>query len=251
MGRSEGYRSATRHKFSRAFRTKGHVKLSQYLVNYKLGDFVDVRANGAVHKGMPHKFYHGRTGRVWNVNPRGIGVEINKQVRQRIIKKRINVRVEHIQPSRCQESFKKRVKENEAKKKQAREQAKQTGKRVVLNLKRTPVLPRGAELIKKKFFSSFSTLFIMGNSQVYQPRLYEDKIEEFEARGGVRPKYHTSGPQPYYPSPMRNNRKGLAHEEPNYATHSRHAHAPQMMYAAPQYGAPAFAPPAYGYPYGY
>jgi len=91
----------------------------------------------------------------------------------------------------------------------------------------------------------------MGNSQVYQPRLYEDKIEEFEARGGVRPKYHTSGPQPYYPSPMRNNRKGLAHEEPNYATHSRHAHAPQMMYAAPQYGAPAFAPPAYGYPYGY
>ncbi|CAL9091114.1 unnamed protein product [Musa textilis] len=30
---------------------------------------------------MPHKFYHGRTGKVWNVTKRAIGVEINKQVR--------------------------------------------------------------------------------------------------------------------------------------------------------------------------
>jgi large subunit ribosomal protein L21e len=29
---------------------------------------------------MPHKFYHGRTGRVWNVTKRAIGVVINKQV---------------------------------------------------------------------------------------------------------------------------------------------------------------------------
>lgn len=29
---------------------------------------------------MPHKFYHGRTGRVWNVTKRAIGVEVNKQV---------------------------------------------------------------------------------------------------------------------------------------------------------------------------
>ena len=36
--------------------------------------------NGAVHKGMPHEFYHGRTGRVWNVTKRAISVEINKQV---------------------------------------------------------------------------------------------------------------------------------------------------------------------------
>jgi large subunit ribosomal protein L21e len=30
---------------------------------------------------MPHKFYHGRTGRVWNVTKRAIGVVINKQAR--------------------------------------------------------------------------------------------------------------------------------------------------------------------------
>jgi large subunit ribosomal protein L21e len=29
---------------------------------------------------MPHKFYHGRTGIVWNVSKRAVGVVINKQV---------------------------------------------------------------------------------------------------------------------------------------------------------------------------
>ena len=29
---------------------------------------------------MPHKYYHGRTGRVWNITPHAVGVVINKQV---------------------------------------------------------------------------------------------------------------------------------------------------------------------------
>lgn len=29
---------------------------------------------------MPHKWYQGKTGRVWNVTKRAIGVEINKRV---------------------------------------------------------------------------------------------------------------------------------------------------------------------------
>ncbi|KAL7203484.1 hypothetical protein ACSBR2_016716 [Camellia fascicularis] len=29
---------------------------------------------------MPRKFYHGRTGQVWNVTKRAIGVEMNKWV---------------------------------------------------------------------------------------------------------------------------------------------------------------------------
>ena len=31
-------------------------------------------------QGMPHKVYHGRTGVVWNVTKRSVGVEVNKQV---------------------------------------------------------------------------------------------------------------------------------------------------------------------------
>ena len=29
---------------------------------------------------MPHKYYHGKTGVVWNVTKRAVGVEIYKQV---------------------------------------------------------------------------------------------------------------------------------------------------------------------------
>lgn len=80
MPAGHGLRSRTRDSFSRAFRKKGPTHLSTYLRTYKVGDYVDVKVNGSIHKGMPHKFYHGRTGRVWNVTKRAVGVEVNKQV---------------------------------------------------------------------------------------------------------------------------------------------------------------------------
>ena len=67
--------------FSRKFRTKGVTKLSTYMHCYKRGDIVDIKGDGAHQKGMPHKFYHGKTGRVFNVTPHAVGVEINKQLR--------------------------------------------------------------------------------------------------------------------------------------------------------------------------
>lgn len=69
---------------------------------------------------MPHKFYHGKTGRVWNVTKRAVGVELLKQVNGRYIKKRIHVRVEHVKPSRCREEFLRRCKENDELKHKAR-----------------------------------------------------------------------------------------------------------------------------------
>ncbi|XP_062096585.1 large ribosomal subunit protein eL21x/eL21w-like isoform X2 [Humulus lupulus] len=103
-----GLRSRTRDLFSCPFRKKGYIPLSTYLKTYKTGEYVDIKVNGTIHKGMPHKFYHGRTGRVWNITKRAIGMEVNKQVGNRIIKKRIHVRVEHVQPSRCTEEFRNR-----------------------------------------------------------------------------------------------------------------------------------------------
>merc|ERR1712156_100830 len=113
MVNSYGYRSGTRDLFAKKFKTKGMEHLSTYLVTFKVGDYVDVVANGAIHKGMPHKFYHGKTGRVFNVTKRAIGVEMNKQVGNRIIKKRIHVRIEHVRKSRCREDFLRRVKAND------------------------------------------------------------------------------------------------------------------------------------------
>ena len=85
---------------------------------------------------MPYKVYHGKTGVVYNVTQNAVGVIVYKQVGNRYIEKRINVRVEHVQSSRSREEFLRRVKENAAKRKQAKEQGTH------INLKRQPIMPR-------------------------------------------------------------------------------------------------------------
>jgi large subunit ribosomal protein L21e len=124
--------------FSQKFRHHGPIALSQYLRSIKVGDYVDIYANPSIHKGMPHKTYHGRTGIVFNVTQRAIGIRVNKEVNGRIIEKRIHVRVEHIRKSKCQAEILRRIKANE----EAKAKARETGEKV--NLKRTPKLPKPA-----------------------------------------------------------------------------------------------------------
>lgn len=123
MPHSHGYRARTRHMFAKDFGTKGHVKLSTFMINYKAGDLVDIKANGSVHKGMPHKYYHGKTGVVFNVTKSSVGVIVHKKVGNRYMEKRINVRVDHVKPSKCQQDYLDRVKEYN----RLREEAKKTG----------------------------------------------------------------------------------------------------------------------------
>lgn len=52
-------RARTRDMFKRGFKTKGMIPLSTYLITYRVGDIVDIKANAAQQKGMPHKYYHG------------------------------------------------------------------------------------------------------------------------------------------------------------------------------------------------
>jgi len=61
--------------------------MSTYLINYQVGDIVDIKANAAMQRGMPHKYYHGRTGIVYNVTPRAVGVIIHKIVGNRYLEK--------------------------------------------------------------------------------------------------------------------------------------------------------------------
>jgi large subunit ribosomal protein L21e len=103
---------------------------------------VDIKGNGAVQKGLPHKFYHGKTGVVWNVTPRAIGIQVNKLHRNRIIRKKIHVRIEHVKKSTCRDDFLNRVRKNE----QIKKDARATGKRV--EIKRLPVQPRGRQFVK-------------------------------------------------------------------------------------------------------
>ena len=52
---------------------------------------------------MPHKCYHGKTGRVYNVTQHAVGIIVNKQVKGKILAKRINVRIEHIKHSKSRD----------------------------------------------------------------------------------------------------------------------------------------------------
>ena len=106
--------------------------MSTYLAIYRIGDIVDIKANAAQQKGMPHKYYHGyvsftslnvpsvsnwlkrRTGIVYNVTKTAVGVIVYKIVGNRYIEKRVNVRVEHIKHSKCRQEFLARVKRNRA-----------------------------------------------------------------------------------------------------------------------------------------
>ena len=91
---------------------------------------------------MHHKFYHGCNGQVWNVTKRAIGIEVDKQVRYRIIRKRIHVRVEHVQPSRCMEEFRlTKIRNNELK-----AEAKKRGEKI--STKRQPEGPKPGFMVE-------------------------------------------------------------------------------------------------------
>eukprot|EP00339_Tiarina_fusa_P025042 CAMPEP_0117039102 /NCGR_PEP_ID=MMETSP0472-20121206/27474_1 /TAXON_ID=693140 ORGANISM="Tiarina fusus, Strain LIS" /NCGR_SAMPLE_ID=MMETSP0472 /ASSEMBLY_ACC=CAM_ASM_000603 /LENGTH=166 /DNA_ID=CAMNT_0004749519 /DNA_START=6 /DNA_END=506 /DNA_ORIENTATION=- len=145
MPHSFGYRARTRDLFSRKFRQRGTLPTSAFMKELKVGDYVDIVANSAVHGGMPHKTYHGRTGVVFNVSRRAVGVEVNKQVRQRILKKRIHVKAEHVRQSKCRQMFLERVKRIESAKRQAKEEGRKLPKEAI---KRIPRQPKEGYVVK-------------------------------------------------------------------------------------------------------
>lgn len=142
MPHTNGLRGRTRHLFAKAFRHKGMRGLSHKMKVYKMGDYVDIIADGSIQKGMPHKFYHGKTGRIFNITKQGCGVVCNKKVGNRIIPKRINIKFDHIRPSANREAFKERVRENERIKAEARKNG------TFVQVKREPGLPRVSHVIK-------------------------------------------------------------------------------------------------------
>eukprot|EP00461_Guttulinopsis_vulgaris_P001644 UN01644 len=148
MAHSRGYRSRTRHLFAKGFRNKGPGALTKFQVKYKVGDIVDIKANGAYHKGMPHKYYHGKTGTVFNVTRRAVGVIVNKTVREKVLAKRIHFRVEHVVKSNVRAKLLERIQQNEKLKKEYRE-ALAAGKDVKKpQLKRQPAGPLKAVFVR-------------------------------------------------------------------------------------------------------
>ncbi len=81
--RSKGYRSKTRALFRKRPRERGKIGLSRLLRTFNPGDKVTIRIDPSVHKGMPHRRYHGRIGIVKERRGRSYVIEVaeGKQTR--------------------------------------------------------------------------------------------------------------------------------------------------------------------------
>ncbi|RKP03741.1 hypothetical protein CXG81DRAFT_23576 [Caulochytrium protostelioides] len=154
MPHSFGVRARTRQMFSRDFRKKGVIPLTTYMTTYKVGDIVDIKANAAIHKGMPHKYYHGKTGVVYNVSKVALGIICYKVVGNRYMEKRVNIRVEHVKPSKCRLEFLQRVKDNE----KAKADARKAGLPLP-NLKRLAAQPRAAHVLSAEGAGAPQTIY--------------------------------------------------------------------------------------------
>ncbi|XP_036611695.1 60S ribosomal protein L21-like [Trichosurus vulpecula] len=141
MTNTKGKRRGTRYLFPRPFRKHGVVPLAMYTRIYRKGDIVDIKGMGTVQQAMPHKCYHCKTGRVY-VTQRSVGIIVNKQVKGKILAKRIHVHIEHIKHSKSRDSFLKRVKEKDKKKKESKE------KGTWVQLKCQPAPPREAHFVR-------------------------------------------------------------------------------------------------------
>mmetsp|Transcript_7669 Transcript_7669/g.47354 ORF Transcript_7669/g.47354 Transcript_7669/m.47354 type:complete len:139 (+) Transcript_7669:273-689(+) len=67
-----------------------HDGRTRRLANVRLTAIQLVPSN--VTQGMPFKYYHGKTGVVWNVTKRAVGVEVNKLVRGMLLRDSIDSR---------------------------------------------------------------------------------------------------------------------------------------------------------------
>ncbi len=94
MRKSKGYRSKTRRLLTKSPRRKGMDPLGPLLHEYVEGEQVNIQINPSVHKGMPHRRFHGKIGKILEKRGRAYIVEVRdgEQV------KRIIALPNHIKP---------------------------------------------------------------------------------------------------------------------------------------------------------
>lgn len=91
---AKGYRYRTRSLLKRKVREKGKTGLSKVLRDYVAGDRVVVKINPSVHRGMPHRRFHGKVGVIGERRGRAYLVSVS----QGDAVKELIVRPEHLEP---------------------------------------------------------------------------------------------------------------------------------------------------------
>lgn len=96
MRKSKGYRSKTRRLLRKSPRERGKMQLSKLLHEYQPGNSVVVKIDPSVQKGMPHRRYHGKVGKIVGLRGKSYIVSVT----QGDSVKEIIVRPEHLEPYR-------------------------------------------------------------------------------------------------------------------------------------------------------
>ena len=94
MARSKGFRSKTRSILKKKPREHGKLGLTRLIHDYKPGDKAVIMIDSSVHKGAPHRRYHGKIGVI--KKRRGRAYIINLYQGKAL--KEIIVRPEHLKP---------------------------------------------------------------------------------------------------------------------------------------------------------
>jgi len=94
LRKSKGYRAKTRRLLKKKPRERGKTGLSRILHEYKPGEKVVVKIDSSIHKGMPHRRYHGKIGVIVDKRGRAYIVDVT----QWKAVKEIIVRPEHLKP---------------------------------------------------------------------------------------------------------------------------------------------------------
>ena len=94
----KGFRHRTRKVLRKHIREKGAVPpLSLLMIEYKSGHKVHIKINPAIHKGMPHRRYHGKTGVVIGKRGKAYIVSVYLGDKEKIL----FVRPEHLRPAKA------------------------------------------------------------------------------------------------------------------------------------------------------
>ncbi|MEM2934059.1 MAG: 50S ribosomal protein L21e [Methanocellales archaeon] len=96
MARSRGERRKTRDRLSKTIREKGLSPVSRAVREYKIGERVHIEIDPSVHRGMPNPKFQGKTGRIIGMRGSAYIVEVSDG---NAIKE-INIRAQHLKPSR-------------------------------------------------------------------------------------------------------------------------------------------------------
>ncbi|MEL9939755.1 MAG: 50S ribosomal protein L21e [Ignisphaera sp.] len=92
----QGLRHRTRKLMKKSVRERGAIPpLSRVLIEYRVGDKVYIDVNPAIHRGMPHRRYIGKVGKVVGFRGRALIVEV--EVGSKI--KKLFLLPEHVKPA--------------------------------------------------------------------------------------------------------------------------------------------------------